>query len=373
MAARGEQPQRAEKVVVGLLSDPGLPAEIARDLAAQLPELLKERVNDQVDWEVEVVTDDLTSGERRGERMIDRADERRRREGWDYAVCLTDLPRRSGSRPLVADVSSAHSVAVVSLPALGGIFPEAQVRELLVGLIAQLAGTRSGDGRPQQLSGRITRLVTPLRPVRRPGEDIDLRLTTGSKAGQLRLLAGMVRVNRPWRLALGLSRALAAALAAGALASLNVSVWQLSANLGPVRLSVATVLSVAAMVTWLIVDHRLWQRVSVGSRRRRQQVMLSNAATVLTLVIGVLCLCAALFVFNFLAQGLVIAPDVLEVNVRRPVGLSEYLKLAWLVSSIATVGGALGSGLESHAAVRTATYGVRQRSRVPKQQHGPSS
>jgi hypothetical protein len=368
MAARGEQPQRAEKVVVGLLSDAGLPAEIARDLAAQLPELLEERVNDQVDWKVEVVTEDLTSGERRGERMIDRADERRRREGWDYAVCLTDLPRRSGSRPLVADVSSAHSVAVVSLPALGGIFPEAQVRELLVGLIAQLAGTRSGDGRPQQLSGRITRLVTPLRPVRRPGEDIDLRLTTGSKAGPLRLLAGMVRVNRPWRLALG--PALAAALAAGALASLNVSVWQLSANLGPVRLSVATVLSVAAMVTWLIVDHRLWQRVSVGSRRRRQQVMLSNAATVLTLVIGVLCLCAALFVFNFLAQGLVIAADVLEVNVRRPVGLSEYLKLAWLVSSIATVGGALGSGLESQAVVRS--Y-VRQRSRIPKQQHGPSS
>jgi hypothetical protein len=372
MAARGQQDQRAVKVVVGLLSDPGLPAEIARDLAAQLPELLKERVNDQVDWNVQVVTEDLKSGERRGQRMIDLADERRRREGWDYAVCLTDLPRSSGSRPLVADVSSAHSVAVVSLPALGGILPEAQVRELLVGLIAQLARTRSGDGHPRQLGGQITRLITPLHPVRRPGEEIDLRLTTGSKAGRLRLLAGMVRVNRPWRLALGLSRALATALAAGALASLNVSVWQLAAHLGPVRLSVATLLSVAAMVTWLIVNHRLWQR-SAGSRRHRRQVMLSNAATVLTLVIGVVCLCAALFVLNFLAEGFVIAPDVLEATVRRPVGLSDYLKLAWLVSSIGTVGGALGSGLESHAAVRTATYGVRQRSKVPKQQREPSS
>lgn len=39
-------------------------------------------------------------------------------------------------------------------------------------------------------------------------DDIDLRLT--SSAGQLRMLAGMARVNRPWRLVLGLRSALAA-------------------------------------------------------------------------------------------------------------------------------------------------------------------
>jgi hypothetical protein len=372
MAARGEQDQCADNVVVGLLADPGLPADIARDLAEQLPQPLKERVNDQVDWKVEVVTEDLTAGDERGERMIDQADERRRREGWDYAVCLTDLPWRTGSRPLVADVSSAHRVAVVSLPALGGILPEAQVRELLVGLIALLAGTQSADGRPEQLSGGVTRLVTPLRPVRHPDEDIDLRLTTGRTASRLRLLAGMVRVNRLWRLALGLSTALAAALAAGALGSLNGIVWQLAARLEPVRLNLATFFSVAAMVTWLIVNHRRWQRVSAGSRRYRERVMLSNAATVLTLVIGVLCLCAALFVFDFLVQGFVIVPDVFRDTVHSPVGLTDYLKLAWLVSSMATVGGALGSGLESHAAVRTATCGVRQHSRIPKQQSSPS-
>jgi hypothetical protein len=373
MAARGGQDQRTKKVVVGLLADPGLPADMARDLAAELPEVLKERVDDRVEWSVRVVTEDLTTGDQRGDRMIDRADERRRREGWDYAICLTDLPWRSGRRPLVADVSSAHRVAVLSVPALAGIFPEAQARELLIGLIAQLAGAQSADGGTEQFAGKITRLVTPLRPVPRPEEDIDLRLTTPRTAGRLRLLIGMVRVNRPWLLALGLSKALATALAAGAIASLNGIVWQLAARLGQDRLSLATILSVGAMVTWLIVNHRLWQRVSVGSRRYRERVMLSNAATVLTLVIGVMCLCAALFVFDFLAQSLVISSQVFEDNVKRPVGPSDYLKLAWLVSSIATVGGALGSGLESHSAVRTATYGVRQRSRVPKQQHGPAS
>jgi hypothetical protein len=86
-----------------------------------------------VDWKVEVVTEELTASDERGERMIDQADERRRRVGWDYSVCLTDLPWRTGNRPLVADVTSAHRVAVVSLPAFGGELPEAQVRKLVVG------------------------------------------------------------------------------------------------------------------------------------------------------------------------------------------------------------------------------------------------
>ena len=34
-------------------------------------------------------------------------------------VCLTDLPRRSGLRPIVAEVNLTDGVAVVSLPALG--------------------------------------------------------------------------------------------------------------------------------------------------------------------------------------------------------------------------------------------------------------
>lgn len=42
-----------------------------------------------------------------------------------------------------------------------------------------------------------------------------------------------------------------------------------------------------------------------------------------------------------------------------PAGLAECAELAWLTSSLATVGGELGAGLETDNAVREAAYAHR--------------
>ena len=59
------------------------------------------------------------------------------------------------------------------------------------------------------------------------------------------LLLGMLRANRPWRLALRLMRALAAAFAAGVFALVTSDIWRLAYYLGPVRLSVIALGSMA--------------------------------------------------------------------------------------------------------------------------------
>jgi hypothetical protein len=54
-----------------------------------------------------------------------------------------------------------------------------------------------------------------------------------------------------------------------------------------------------------------------------------------------------------LVAWLIVAHDLWQ----RPVGVTDYLTLAWIISSLATVGGAIGSGLENEETVRAAAYG----------------
>ena len=179
----------------------------------------------------------------------------------------------------------------------------------------------------------------------------------GVLRGNVRLLLGMVAANRPWRLAVGLSRALAAALGAAAFALVTSDIWRLADSLGPVRLAGLTLLSVGATVVTLIVAHELWEHG--GDGLRREQAVLFNAATTITVVLGVLVLYAALFALALAGGWLVLANGPLAKTLGHPPNPSDYLRLAWLVSSLSMVGGALGGGLESDETVRQAAYGYR--------------
>jgi hypothetical protein len=270
------------------------------------------------DWEVDLLPDAPDA-----EQLLDRV----RALGHEVVVALTDLPLGTDKHPLLAHGESG--TVLVSLPALGAA---GQIR------------------RARQLVERI---------VASPDEPVDVSINR--VLGRLRLLAGLVRENRPWRLATGMLGALAAAVSAAAFGILSQTPWQLAMSLSAWRLALVTLGSVATMVAFLVLAHDLWER---GDEVVRSHIRLYNAATLVTLSLGVLMLYLVGMALILPVCLVVLDPGVVRANAGRRPDFGDYLAIAWFITSLATVGGALGSALESDEAVRKAAYGERQRARV---------
>jgi hypothetical protein len=346
-------------VDVVLLSDPDLPAELADRLVLDLPDLLAEQVSPDVTWRVDEVMNPLAGDEQVDvTHMVEVVGSRMPELGWDFGIFLTDLPRRAGRHPVVAELSTSDRIALVSLPALGTLRLYPRVREAVVALIAHLfADHPASTGKPP--AARLGRA----RPLSRDEDDLPagtLFVVPGAR-GNLRLLAGMVRANRPWRLFRGLSKALAGVFAVAAFALTSSDVWRLAPPLGPERQTILTLAAIAALVTWLVVDHELWERPE--GRRARDRAVLYNAATVVTLTLGVLVLYAVLIAVLIPVVALLLDGGVLQTVMGRYPTWTDYADIVWFTASASMVGGALGAGLEDDSVVRLATYGERQRQR----------
>ena len=378
----------AGSVALGLIPAPDIPEKIAREIASELPELLGRRVDDRVFWEVSVVVDPLTGNEREAPEILDVCHERLQQEGWDLAICLTDLPVYRSGWLVVADASAARGVALISVPVLGAARLRPRVREATLQLVDELyarspelgkgvppaedeetgAGASGLPGqRPHRLvESRLTELVAPFRRVEPSDEDmkntnVDARFAAPGVLGHLRLWAGMVLANRPWKLFPSFKGVIAAAFATAAYALVLPTIWALADAVGWARLLALMVAAILAMVVWVIVAHELWERP--GDREAPHWAALYNGVTVLTIAVAVLFAYAVLFILVLLTAGVFVPGDYFQSTLRHPVGPGNYLILAWLATSLATVAGALGAGLEHEDTVREATYGYRQERR----------
>jgi hypothetical protein len=270
---------------------------------------------------------------------------------------LPDRPAPAGLRlPLVAHGSRRRRAGLVSLPALG-LGQLHATRAAVLGLVEGLA-TALGDDRSGPWEDWVGGLVEGVAPVRRVvdrAEDGEIGFVSSRVSGRLRLVAGMVRANRPGRALLGLSKLLVGAFGTAAFALTTNTIWQMGDALDGPRLTLIMLLGLGCLVGWLIIAHDLWEKPSEDTPR--ELARLFNLGTVLTLGLAAGVSYLVLFVGTAAVAGLLIDPSVLSQTLGRPVGPGDYAVLAWIIASLATVGGAIGSGLEDEDNVRAAAYG----------------
>jgi hypothetical protein len=318
---------------VGLVADPAAPTEIAR----RISDLEAPGGEDRDAWDVEVVDEPFTVGSEDVETAVSRLGDQAREHDWDVVVGLTELPLRDDDgRYLLVETDPQRQTAVLSLPALGGVRMHARTRAAVRTLVSGMADRTS----EKEHRVRLPRL-----------------------GGRWRLLLGMVLANRPWLLVPGLKSALVAALATGAIATINSTIWVLAGSLSWWRLTVATIASVALVVAWLVIDGELWDHPDDNTEQARERSRLYNTSTVLTLITGVLICYLALYFVNLAWAFFVLDPAVMGSYLHASRSYGDLFVLTWFVASAATVGGGLGTGLESDDAIRAAAYSKREEER----------
>lgn len=318
-----------EPIRVGLVADPASPTAVAR----RMTDLVPPDGVDRDGWDIELVSVPFTLASEDLDTALARLRTLRDKSQWDVVIGVTELPlRNDDGRYLLAAIDPQRQSAVLSLPGLGGFRIQSRARHAVRGLVSGMAAPSSPD---------------------------EQRLPLPGLSGRAQVLIGMVLANRPWMLAAGLKSALVAALATGAVATVEPTFWMLAASLSGWRLWVATIASITIVVAWIVIDGELWDRPEDDSAQARERSRLYNTSTLLTLTVGVVLCYLALYVVNLIWALFVLDPAVMGGSL----GYDDLFVLTWFVASVATLGGALGTGLESDEAIRAAAYSKREEER----------
>jgi len=354
-----------EEIKIGIIAAPEFPTNIANSLKEKLTNLFSKEINSEVFWEIEVVTDALTSVAEDGGELLDEMSHIRKNKDWDYVLSLSDIPIYFKDKAILARVNHDEKNAVLSIPAFGW-FMKKRITVMLLQLVEDIYYQNSSSttkNRKNRFKDTFRFNKIQVNKTIQNEKVIWRYLFSNEIGGKLTLLSGMTYANQPWKLVTSLRRVLAVAFGTGAYGLIFPSLWQVSYEYHPLRLALIMVLSIVGMSIWIIHGHNLWEIKTEKSSEKIRR--LYNGATVSTLLLAVGYYYIILGLLFIITTHILVAPDFFA----QQVGLStlpafvHYLQLAWVVTSIATIAGAVGVGLENEENVRNATYGYRQRKR----------
>jgi hypothetical protein len=170
----------------------------------------------------------------------------------------------------------------------------------------------------------------------------------------------MVRANRPYRLVRDLSKVLVATLASAGFFIVNSNAWEIADRLWVPSLVLIALLAIGGLGVWLVVAHSLWEQPSES--RNPTFTRRANAATSITLLLGLAFSYLVLYIAVLASMALVVPDQIMTASLGHPAGVWDYAAVAWFATSMATVVGAIGSGLESDEEVRETISRYRPRS-----------
>lgn len=341
----------AEGVQVLVVADPGLPTRRADAVKEDLEQILRDLFSPpiRVLTRTRLIRIDPQNS-------LDFADARRmadEHDRVDVTVLLTEIPRHTDGKPLMAEIFPEENVAVLSCPTFGAWATKKRILTTMVDSVIRLSPTT--DSRDPEVYGLRWSQWSE------HAETGSLALHAHTFTGGPRTVLGMTLGNDPWRIAPRLSSAMAAALATGAFGIFYHSIWEMSDSLSTMRLLSIGVLAMTAMGVWLMIGNRLWDKPK--EKKFSRVVMLYNISTVLTLSLCMLMLYLCLVVLILLGGLVVIDPGFMSEILEDDAEFSNYLDIAWLSAAMGTVAGALGSSFDSETDLRKLTHGQRERQR----------
>lgn len=335
-----------------VVTDPGLPLLRFKAVQERFEARLEERFGEPV---LVHVQDTLIETRPDGSlRLGAAASYREDFESIGGVLVLTEMPRYSAGRLLVAEAYPDDDVAVVFWPTLGILARRRKVADILTNCALQLITGTALPGEASRTVGRRSQWT--------PGAaNGALELRARPVTGAVQTVISMVMTNAPWRTVRELSGALAAASAAGAFGIFYSSIWQMSADLPTARLLAMGLLAIATMTGWLIISNGLWDGPVHGAKTG--PTFIYNLSTAATLFVCVLALYAALVVLILLGSLVVITPRFMSVIIQEPADFSNYLSIAWLSAEMGVVAGGLGATFDSSTDLRQLTHASRERTR----------